>query len=58
VVADYSGDLVEKGLRSRKWSDFRVGIVGVFYKNSVFINISAIFFGLFLVRVGEKIIFV
>ena len=30
----------------------------VIYKNPVFINISAFFFVRFLVRVGEKIIFV
>ncbi len=35
------------------------GVMGIqFLKNSVFINISAFFFGRFLVRVGEKSIFV
>jgi len=50
--------LVEKGLWGGILGGIEMGMVTVIYEKSAFINFSAFFFKLFLVRVREKFIFV
>jgi hypothetical protein len=58
AVTDFSGDLVEKHKSDANMLDFGMILIWILFKNSVFIHISAFFYGRVLVWVREKIIFV